>query len=164
MSSISRSVSELAEKPNAALLEKVSRALPWTSSHEQILLALKRSRNDVDAAVELLMLNPDGIDENYNDDNDADDDINVTEAIEDSTDSHRTQDLSILKPSPATMNGTEENKEVDEGQKNITTASDLPTELTDAPLDSCTAKAARRKERVLKKISVASKKQSRKVS
>ena len=63
MSSLSQSLSEIAEKPSPSLLKEVSRALPWASSPDQILLALKKCHNDVDAAVELLMLNPDGIEE-----------------------------------------------------------------------------------------------------
>lgn len=165
MSSIVRSVSEIAEKPSPALLKAVSRALPWASSTEQIILALKRSRNDVDAAVELLMLNPDGIEERENDDNDVNGgDTNVTEATHGCTDSHQTGDIPIDKPSPAILNDIEGNEEVDQCHQDSTIRSGSSNELIEVQTESCTDKAARRKERVLKKISVVSKKQSRKVS
>ena len=54
----------VSEKPNLVLVKAVLRALPWTSSNSQVELALKMSGSDVDAAVELLMMNPEGLGDN----------------------------------------------------------------------------------------------------
>ena len=51
------------KQPNLVLETAVKRALPWTTCDHQVQLALKLSNNDVDAAVELLMMNPDGLDD-----------------------------------------------------------------------------------------------------
>ena len=65
--SISCIITSTTNKPNFAQVEAVLRALPWTSSTTQVEQALKLSRNNVDAAVELLMLNPDGLDDDVED-------------------------------------------------------------------------------------------------
>lgn len=57
--SISCIISSVSNKPNLAQVKEVLRALPWTSSTSQVEQALKISGNNVDAAVELLILNPD---------------------------------------------------------------------------------------------------------
>jgi hypothetical protein len=45
---------------DSSVVQRVTRALPWISSSQQIELALKISDNNFDAALELLMTNPDG--------------------------------------------------------------------------------------------------------
>jgi hypothetical protein len=154
-SDMKRSLSQLDAAPNFALENEVLRALPWSSSSDQIKLALQLCGNDVDAAVELLMLNPDGIDNKTALSEIEENDVTVTVAP------HLNCSVTSSSHASVHQNDSDEARAVIEDGDNCNPAGD-----SIKPVDNSTAlKTIKRKDRVLKRVSVAvvSKKQSRKV-
>lgn len=156
-SDMKRSLSQLEEAPNLALENEVLRALPWSSSSDQIKLALQLCSNDVDAAVELLMLNPDGIDEkpvlSENEEKNEDIPVNVAH--------HRSRSVTNSSQASAHQNVSDYSSAAIEDTDNCNPVGD-----SSKPVDNDSVlKTIKRKDRVLKRVSVAvvSKKQSRKV-
>jgi hypothetical protein len=154
-SDMKRSLSQIDEAPNSALENEVLRALPWSSSSDQIKLALKLCGNDVDAAVELLMLNPDGIDDNPALPENEEKDETATVAP------HLNCSVTSSSHASVRQDVSDEARAAIADNDNCNPAGD-----SSKPADNGSAlKTIRRKDRVLKRVSVAvvSKKQSRKV-
>ena len=152
-SDMKRSLSELDKAPNLGLEKEVSRALPWSSSSDQIKLALQLCSNDVDAAVELLMMNPDGIEENI-----------VLLEHEEKGKVLRTSNQP--NHTGANLNQASAENAIYDGAGAATEDAENLAGDSSEPADNAAAtKVIRRKERVIKRVTVGivSKKQSRKV-
>ena len=173
-SDIIKRPSDSKQKVDSSLVQRVTRALPWISSSQQIELALKISGNDFDAALELLMTNPDGLTEET-----ATIDFSDVEKEEKIDLEH----LRIAPDDPTGLTMTSINnfpfqgdhmcksydtddtniRSIDSDMTRIVQSSDLPRHRTNSDDGSMVVRAVRPIKNLLKKVAVSPKRLTRKV-
>ena len=162
-------------KVDSSLVQRVTRALPWISSSQQIELALKISGNDFDAALELLMTNPDGLTEETAtiDFSDVEKEEKIDlEHLRISSDDSIGLTMTAMNNFPyhgdhmcKSYDTDDTNiRSIDSDKTRIVHSSDLPRHRTNSGDGSMVVRAVRPIRNLLKKVAVSPKRLTKKVS
>ena len=164
---------ESERKADSSIVQRVTRALPLISSSQQIELALKMSDNDFDAALELLMTNPDGLtDETAIDYSDIEKEEKIdfeqlAISARETTGPNQTDIIHFPFPDDhccLSYDTDDTNiRSIDSDMTRIVHSSDLPLHRSNSGDESMVVRAVRPIKNLLKKVAIPPKRLTRKV-